>query len=267
MPTGLPDLEKFLDLPGTNDCIVSDNFAVRHGVEIGDTITLPGPNGPVPLRIAGTVRDYSWSRGTVFLDRQRYAKLFGDELIDMCHVFLQPGYPGGPAEARKNVDAFISSRADRGLVITDRDALRKFVAELINRVFLLAYLQQIVVGVVAALGVVTALLISVLQRKRELGLLLAVGATPAQVLRSVLAEAILMGAFGTALGVMIGIPMEWYVLKLVLVEESGFVFDVVLPWKQAAVIAGAAMAAATIAGLLPALHAVRTRIPEAMQYE
>ena len=56
--------------------------------------------------------------------------------------------------------------------------------------YLLAYLQQIVVGVVAALGVVTALLISVLQRKRELGLLLAVGATPGQALRSVLAEAV-----------------------------------------------------------------------------
>ena len=106
-------------------------------------------------------------------------------------------------------------------MLTDREALRTFLTELINRVYLLAYMQQIVVGVVAALGVVTALLISVLQRKRELGLLLAVGATPAQVLRSVLAEAVLMGAFGTALGVLIGIPLEWYVLKVVLLDESG----------------------------------------------
>src|SRR5262249_1587945 len=157
-PTGLPDLEKFLDLPGTNDCLVSDNFIVRHGVAVGDTIAVPGPTGPVPLRIAGTVRDYTWSRGTVFMDRQRYAKPFGDERIDLCHVVLQPGSPGGTAEARKHVDAYVAAHADRGLVVTDRDALRKFVAELVNRVFLLAYLQQIVVGVVAALGVVTALL-------------------------------------------------------------------------------------------------------------
>jgi len=267
LPTGIPGLERFLDLPGTNDCLVSDNFIVRHGVSVGDTIALPGPDGPVSLRIAGTVRDYSWSRGTVFLDRKRYAKLFGDELIDMSHVFLQPGYPGGTAAARKAVDDYITAHADRGLMITDREALRRFVSDLINRVFLLAYLQQIIVGVVAALGVVTALLISVLQRKRELGLLLAIGATPGQVLRSVLAEAILMGAFGTALGILIGIPMEWYVLKLVMVEESGFVFDLVLPWKQAAAIAAASMLTATFAGLLPAMRAVRTRIPDAIQYE
>ena len=47
VPTGLPDLEKFLALPGTDDVLVSENFARRHNVKVGDTITLPGPNGPV----------------------------------------------------------------------------------------------------------------------------------------------------------------------------------------------------------------------------
>lgn len=263
VPTGLPDLEKFLDLPGTNDVLVSENFARRHAVSIGQTIALPGPNGPVSLRVIGTVKDYSWSRGTVFMDRARYAQLFGDNLVDMCHVFAKPGQAGSAASDLV-LDRFA---ADKGLFVTDRDALRKFLSELISRVYLLAYLQQIVVGVVAALGVVTALLISVLQRKRELGLLLAVGATPGQVLRSVLAEAILMGAFGTALGILIGLPMEWYVLKVVLVEESGFVFDVIVPWKQALGIATAAITTATIAGLVPAIRAVQTRIPEAIQWE
>jgi ABC-type antimicrobial peptide transport system permease subunit len=124
-----------------------------------------------------------------------------------------------------------------------------------------------VVGVVAALGVVTALLISVLQRKRELGLLLAVGATPGQVLRSVMAEAVLMGLFGTALGILIGLPMEWYVLSVVMPEETGFVFDVVIPWRQALGIAAASVLTATVAGLVPAAHAVRTRIPDAIQWE
>lgn len=259
--TGLPDLEKFLELPGTDNALISENFARRHNIKVGDTVTLPGPSGPVDLHVIGTVRDYSWSRGTVFMDRKRYAERFGDDLIDMCHVFLKRGTTGSPVT---DLDTFA---AKKGLFVTDKDSLRKFLSELIGRVYLLAYLQQLVVGVVAALGVVTALLISVLQRKRELGLLLAVGATPGQVLRSVLAEAMLMGAFGTALGILIGLPMEWYVLKVVLVEESGFVFDVMIPWKQTAVIAGASILTATIAGLLPAIRAIQTRIPDALQYE
>src|SRR5262249_51952114 len=143
----------------------------------------------------------------------------------------------------------------------------KFLSDLINRIYLLAYLQQVVVGVVAALGVVTALLISVLQRKRELGLLLAIGVTPGQVLRSVLAEALLLGLFGTALGILIGLPVEVYVLKVVLVEESGFVFDVLFPWREALGIAAASVLTATVAGLLPAWRAIQTRIPDALQYE
>jgi putative ABC transport system permease protein len=262
-PLGLPDLEKFLDLPGTNDVLVSENFTRRHNVSIGDSVTLPGPNGPVTLRVIGTVRDYSWSRGSIFMDRRRYAELFGDPLIDMCHVFLKPGRDfSGPTEPGLERYA-----AEKGLFVTDRDSLRKFLSELIGRVYLLAYLQQIVIGVVAALGVVTALLISVLQRKRELGLLLAVGATPGQVLRSVLAEAMIMGVFGTLLGLLIGLPMVWYVLKLVLVEESGFILPILIPWKQTLIIAAVSIATATIAGLLPAIRAIQTRIPDALQYE
>jgi putative ABC transport system permease protein len=263
VPSGMPGMEQFLDLPGTNDVLVSENFARRHKVAPGESITLPGPSGPVTLRVAGTVRDYTWSRGTIFMDRARYAKLFGDELVDICHVFLKPGRMADSFGAR-SVEAFA---AEKGLFVADRDAIRKFLTELINRVYLLAYLQQIVVGVVAALGVVTALLISVLQRKRELGLLLAVGATPGQVLRSVLAEAILMGVFGTALGILIGLPMEWFVLKVVLVEESGFIFDVVFPWREALGIAAASILTATVAGLIPAVRAVRTQITDAIQYE
>jgi putative ABC transport system permease protein len=205
------------------------------------------------------MRDYSWSRGSVFVDRAAYARLFRDELTDLCHVYFADPDAGGASVAR--------FAAAHGLYAADKPTVRAFFAELIDRVYKLAYLQEIIVGIVAALGVVTALLISVLQRKRELGLLLAVGATPGQVIRSVLAEAALMGAFGTVLGVLIGVPMEWYVLRVILLEESGFVFDPVFPWRAAAVIAGGALTIATLAGLVPAVHAVRTRIPDAIAYE
>ncbi|MBY0457259.1 MAG: FtsX-like permease family protein, partial [Gemmataceae bacterium] len=246
---------------GVNKVTVSENFLARHKVRVGDTIRLPGPRGPVELYILNAVRDYSWSRGTIFIDRARYAKLFGDDLIDICHVFVRPGQE---KEAEASLKGYA---ADGGLFVTDRDSLRQFLSELINRVYVLAYMQQVLVGVVAALGVVTALLISVLQRKRELGLLLAVGATPMQVLRSVLAEAFLMGVFGTALGVVIGLPMEWYTLKVIFVDESGFDLDLLIPWKATVGIAAASIGLATLAGLVPAWRAIQTRIPDALQYE
>jgi putative ABC transport system permease protein len=245
-------------LAGADGAVVSENFARRHAVRVGEVIELPGPKGAVRLPVLATIPDYSWSRGTVFLDRGTYRRLFGDDQVDVAHVFLAD--PAATAEVERYATA-------NGLVTQDRASMRSFVADLIDRVYLLAYLQQIVVGLVAGLGVVTALLISVLQRKRELGLLLAVGATPGQVVRSVLWEAVLMGGFGTALGVLIGLPLEWYVLKVVLVEESGFVFDLLVPWRQGFGIAVGAITVATVAGLLPALHTVRMRVADAIAYE
>ena len=257
-PAGEPLFRPVAALAGREGCIASDNFLLKHSVKVGNAITLPGPSGPVTLTILDRVVDYSWNRGTLFMDRAVYAKLFRDPRVDLCHVYLKPGDDGA---------ALARFAADRGLTVQDRATVRDFVAELIDRVYLLAYLQQLVVGLVAALGVVTALLISVLQRKRELGLLLAVGATPGQVIGSVLAEALLMGLFGTVLGVLIGLPMEYYVLRVVLPEESGFVFDLVVPWRQVAVVSAGAVLVSALAGLLPALSAVRTRIPEAIAYE
>ncbi len=263
VPVGMPDLEKFLELPDTDNALVSENFARRHRVRPGDLLTLPGPRGPLTFRVLGTVRDYSWSRGTVFIDRRRYAALYNDPLIDMCHVFLSPQ----PERFRQGEQRLRHYAAAHGLFVTDRRSLRDFLTELINRIYLFAYVQQVVVGIVAALGVVTALLISVLQRQRELGLLRAVGATRTQILASLVAEALLMGLFGTALGIAVGLLLEWYILDVIMLEESGFVFEMLIPWKQVGSIAAAALVTAGIAALLPALKALRLNIPEVLQYE
>jgi putative ABC transport system permease protein len=100
-----------------------------------------------------------------------------------------------------------------------------------------------------------------------MGLLRAVGAAQAQVIHSVLAEACLMGILGTALGILFGIPLQWFVLRVVILEESGFLFPVHIPWDGAVLIAIGALATTTLAGLGPAIYAVRQRIPEAIAYE
>jgi putative ABC transport system permease protein len=261
---GLPQLDKMKAAAGKEGVVVSDNFLAKHKLKVGDTVTLKGANHWVTLPILDHVEDYTWSQGSLFIDRPVYARLFDDKQIDIVHVFLTRQSGEDRQAAYDRVKAFADSR---GLVTEEGSSLRRMVSEVIDRFYKVVHLQQIVVGIVASLGVITSLLISVLQRKRELGLLLAVGATPRQVIMAVLYEAVLMGAFGTFLGFLIGIPLEWYVLKVVLREESGFDLQLMVPWGQAAAIAAGSLLIATIAGLLPALRAVKTRIPDALAYE
>src|SRR5262249_20004744 len=157
---------------------------------------------------------------------------FHDPLVDAFDIYLRPG---SNAEAVRET---VARRwgAEQSLVVMSRSELRSLVIDLVRRMDALAYSQEAVIGLVAALGVVTALLISGLQRQRELGLLRAVGASRAQVLRSVLAEAVLMGAVGAVLGLAIGVPLEWYAVRVILQEETGFTFPMRVPWAAAGVV-------------------------------
>lgn len=262
VPNALPALDRMANLPDGDFTIVSENFAAKWHVKEGDTITVPGPRGPVDLKVIGIGRDYSWSMGTIFVDRTRYAALFDDRHVDAYHVFFKP-----EADFDATYDGVRDYSQREGLLVQNRESVYIYLGGMLDRVFQIAYLQQVIIGVVATLGVVMALMISVLQRRRELGLLRAVGASQPQVLKSVLAEATLMGILGTILGLLLGLPMEWYTLNVIMKEETGFVFDMLIPWKEGLGIGLVAVLAATLAGLIPALNAVRQRIPDAIAYE
>ena len=76
-----------------------------------------------------------------------------------------------------------------------------------------------------------------------------------------------MGLIGTCLGLLIGLPVEWYCVHVLMFEEAGFVLPVRIPWQEAGLIGSAAMFTVALAGLGPALHTSRLRIPEAIAYE
>lgn len=241
--------------------IISENFAALHNVRKGDTIVLPVKGQEVRLLVVGLIMDYSWNKGTIFINRKEYKKYWEDSKVKYFDVFLR-----NPDEAKvKQVQETL--RTKLGLFVTTRKELQTMIDDMIERLYGIALSLQFVVMVVAALGVVTALLISVLQRKREMGLLRAIGASRSQVVRSFQAEAFLMGVIGTLIGFLVGIPMEWYVLKVLILQESGFLFAVHIPWAESLVILAAGLLIPLIAGQGPAMHSVRQRIPEAIAYE
>ena len=138
---------------------------------------------------------------------------------------------------------------------------------MVGRFYGVAYVQEAVAGIVAALGVVTTLTISVLERRRELGLLRALGATRGQVLATILAEAFLMSVIAVVLGGLLGTALQWYVLRVLLFTETGFVYPVHFPWAIAVTLAAAVPVLGLLAALGPGLQAARQRIVEAIAYE
>src|SRR5262249_20747128 len=157
----------------------SENFAALHHKGPGDTIEIRGRDGrPITLEVLGTIVDYTWNRGTLLVDRSWFLSEFRDRRVDFYDLFLAEG-----ADAQQ-VKRTIERRwgEEDALSVMTRPEVHAGLRAQLRRVYSLAYAQQMIVGMVALLGVVSALFISVLQRRRQLGLMRAVGASRLQVL-------------------------------------------------------------------------------------
>lgn len=242
---------------------VSENFLGRHKKKVGDTLRIPTAQGEATLKILGSVVDYTWKDGTLLVHRDWHLLHFGDRGYDIIDVWLKKG--ADVMAVRQRLENSLG-KSD-ALFVIDSPTMLDEIRSQLTKVNQLAYAQQSILGLVALLGVVSALFISVLQRKRQLGLLRAVGATRSQILWTVTAEALLMGFAGSLLGLVAGVLLEWYALDIMLWDEAGFRFPLLIPWGECLIVLGAGTLMATIIGLWPAYMATLLDIPEAVAQE
>jgi putative ABC transport system permease protein len=118
--------------------------------------------------------------------------------------------------------------------------------------------------VVALLGIVNTLALSVVERTRELAMLRAVGMTRNQMRAMIRSEAALIGLVGALLGVLLGLFLGWVFQRAL---SSQGITDLVVPWARlvAYVVAGAVTG--LVAGTIPAHRAARVDMLSAIASE
>jgi len=120
--------------------------------------------------------------------------------------------------------------------------------------------------VVAGIGILNIMLVSVAERTREIGLRKAIGATSFQVLAQFFIEALLLSTIGCAIGLVLGLAIGGAVNSLFLVKLSGVVAPI--PWLRAVLIATGFATLVTLAfGTYPAYRAAKLDPIEALRYE
>ncbi len=243
--------------------IVTESFAHRYRVRAGDRVRLPAARGEVELAVEGVFYDYSVDAGAVLMDRSLYARLWGDDRTESLAIYLSR------TTATDSVRSAILRLAGVGrwLHVTPNRVLRERVLTVFDETFRITWVLQAIAVIVSVLGVVSTLTTLVLQRRRELATLRAVGARRGQVRTLVLAESALLGITGASLGCVAG-----YVLALVLVHVINRQF---FGWSiqlhvDPRVFLGALLllsVTATLAGLLPARLATSARVARALRVE
>ena len=114
-----------------------------------------------------------------------------------------------------------------------------------------------VVMVVVALGIASVLVVSVVQKRREIGILRAMGATRAQVLRIFLLQGAIVGALGSALGVLLALGFIWIFTTLVRGADGLPLFAITLSPVLALQVAAIATVCGVLAAVAPARSAAK----------
>ncbi len=117
---------------------------------------------------------------------------------------------------------------------------------------------------IALFGIVNTLGLSIYERTRELGLLRAVGMSRRQVRAMIRWESVIIAVLGAVLGVAIGVSFGW-AMQRALVDQGVTVLSI--PPRQLGVYVVLAGLAGVIAAVLPARHAARLNVLEAISYE
>jgi putative ABC transport system permease protein len=243
--------------------LVSDNLAQLRHLSLGEVLEIPAPGGTIRLPIVGIIVHYADQRGVILIDRALFQRYWHDDSVNFFRVYLTPGAQV-PEVKRRILEHYAGARR---VFVLNNDEVKSYIVRITSQWFALSYVQIAVAVLVAILGIVNTLTVSITDRRRELGVLRAVGGRKGQVRRTIWMEALGIGTLGLVLGFLLGALNLYYVLQIVRQDVIGMRFSYEFPATVALGVVPVMLAAAFVAAIWPAELAVRGSLVEALEYE
>jgi putative ABC transport system permease protein len=243
--------------------LASENFALLRGFKLGDVVDIPSPSGALHLPIAGIVTDYSDEQGSLLVDRSLYKRYWSDSTVNIFRIYLAPGASEADVK-RRILEQFGNQR--RLFVLTNRE-VRRYILRLTDQWFGITYVQIAVAVFVAILGIVNTLTVSITDRRRELGVLQAVGGLRNQIRGTIWLEALAVGTIGLILGLALGALQLYYSLHISAEDMAGLRLSYEYPYTIALLLLPGILLVAFLSAIAPAETAVRGSLVEALEYE
>jgi putative ABC transport system permease protein len=250
-------------LPRGAGVVVSKNFAARWGMKAGSKVHLDTPTGPLDLPIVGMVEDYRSDKGTIFMERTLYKRYWKDDAVDFVDITLKPGQN---AIAVKHEIERMTAGSEHALVYTNVE-FRAWISSLVDKFFLLNYMQLVVAVLVAVVGIANTLVISIAERRREFGIIRAIGGYRAQIRKMVLLEAVAISIVGVLVGAIAALFNIEFLSHTVSTVLAGYDVPFYFPWLLVLETFPAVVVVSLLAGWIPARHAMQAPVIEAIGYE
>jgi putative ABC transport system permease protein len=244
------------------EMLVSEPFGWRHGLGADDRLLLEGHRGPESFRIAGTFRDFASDRGYAIVSARAWAERLGAPGATAVGLYAAEGISGAELAARARALA-----PELRLDVDTSGALKDTSLRIFDRTFRVTEVLRLLAAIVAAVGMLSALMALHFERAREMAILRCRGLSARQLRGMVLGQSTVMGLAAGLLALPLGLAFA-YVLTT-LVNKRSFGWTLPFEVEPAPLLLGVllALGASLAAAIWPAVQLSRTPPARALRHE
>jgi putative ABC transport system permease protein len=242
--------------------LASERLLLLRNLVVGDEIELPTPSGVVRVPIAGAFRDFNTGEPSLVMALARYRRDWQDAELTGIGLDVAAGVDPDSVEA-----AVRAALPDRGMRVRSSAGIKRISLEIFDRTFKVTEVLRILAGIVAFLGILSALLAIELERARELSVLRTIGFTPRSLRATLLTQTGLLGLAAGLAAIPIGTALALLLVDVINRRSFGWSMDFVV--TPGALTSGLLLAivAALLAGLYPSWRASRIELGPALREE
>ena len=264
---GIAELDQIYDFPmvsgsmevGSGEVAVSESTAEDRDLSVGDQVTLTFQSGKQRAQVSGVYEDSNVIAGVLV----PYSTLQDADIARRDFTTSVNAAEGvSSSDLQSALDGVVE---DQPLVtVQDQADFIDTQRAQIDQLLLLVYALLALAIVIAVLGIINTLALSVIERTREIGLLRAVGLTRRQLRRMVRLESVAIAVLGAVLGIVMGVVFG-VVLQRAMVDQGFTALEV--PVVQLIVFVLIAAVVGVLAAVLPARRAARLDVLTAIAEE
>ncbi|MEV7284178.1 ABC transporter permease [Streptomyces sp. NPDC093252] len=245
---------------GGTDAVVDTDAAERYGWQPGSTFTAHFEDGESErLTVTGVYEANEMFSG-IMLD----AGTLAPHQSEPTDMLVMVGTDGGVSDATKDrLEEALG--ANPAIQVQDKQDLSNEIASMFTLMLNMLYALLAMAVIVAVLGVINTLAMSVFERSQEIGMLRAIGLDRRGIKRMVRLESLVISLFGGVLGIGLGVFFGWAAGQLVGSRMS--TYELVLPWDRMALFLLLAALVGVLAALWPARRAAKLNMLSAIKAE
>ena len=240
--------------------LIAESTAQNRGWKVGDVVDFTSTTGvQVPVKVSG-IYATTPALGEWLLGNDVFDKLTPAEASRMTINVFAKSKPGtSPEQVRTQLEDALKPYLTAQVM--DAEEFKNSMTSIIDQMMTVLYALLGLALVIAVLGIINTLALSVVERRQEIGMLRAIGMSRAQVRRTIYLESTYISVFGALLGVVVGLAIG---LPLVHALRHWDLNTVVVPWALIVVTLVGAAIVGVIAAVWPAFSASRTKPLEAI---